>query len=75
MTLTVLLDNVTDVVRFPSLLKLSASHEVLDLSDCPDSVSMCLCQPVNNRDSRSIPIDKIVKEKVTIYIVVFLLDL
>lgn len=50
MTLAVLLDDVADVVRFPSLLKLSASHEVLDFSDCPDSVSVRLCQPAKAVD-------------------------
>lgn len=45
MTLAVLFDYVTDVVRFSSLLKFSACHEVLDLPDCPDSVPVCFRQP------------------------------
>jgi hypothetical protein len=44
-TLAVLLDYVADVVRFPSLLKFSACHKVLDLPDCPDSIPMCFRQP------------------------------
>jgi len=52
MTLAVLLDNITDIVGFPSLLKLSTSHEILDLPDRPNSVSVRLCQPKKQENAK-----------------------
>lgn len=51
-TLAVLFNDVTHIVWFPSLLKLSASHKVFDLPDCPDSIPVCFCQSrKRNRNS------------------------
>lgn len=45
--LAVLFDDVANVVRFTGLLEFPPRHEVLDLPDRPDGVSMRLGQPGN----------------------------
>lgn len=44
-TLTVLLDDITNVVRLPRLLKLSSRYEILYFPNGADSVSVSFCQP------------------------------
>ena len=48
MSLWVLFDNVTNVVRFPCLLKLSSCDKILDLSNRTNGIFVCLCQTIKN---------------------------
>lgn len=46
MTLRVLLNNVTHIIRLSSLLKFSSRHKIFNFSNCPNGIAMCFCQPL-----------------------------
>ena len=46
MTLRVLLNNVTHIIRLSGLLKFSSRHKIFNFSNCPNGIAMCFCQPL-----------------------------
>lgn len=46
-SLAVLLNNISDVVRFPGLLKFPSGNKIFYLSDGPDGIAMSLSQSVD----------------------------